>query len=66
MGTAAYLRRLVAAAGLLLLAPICWLLVSGRITPADAGIRAAVLFVAIVLLRRLSGAVRGPGILPPR
>jgi hypothetical protein len=65
MGAAAYLRRLIAAAGLLLLAPICWLLFSGRITPADAGLRAAVLFLSVVVLRRLSGTVRGPGILPP-
>jgi hypothetical protein len=47
----AYLKRLLAGLGMVMLAPIAALLVAGRLTPVDAAIRAALLFVALVVIR---------------
>jgi hypothetical protein len=53
-------KRLVAAAGLLLVVPIALQLISGTITPFDAGIRALVLFAGVVVARRLANLTPRP------
>ncbi len=53
-------KRLVALAGLLLVIPIALQLVSGTITPLDAGIRAVVLFGGVLVARRLANLTPRP------
>ena len=53
-------RRLVAVAGLLMVIPIALQLISGTITPLDAGIRAIVLFGGVLVARRLANLTPRP------
>ncbi|MDH3248357.1 MAG: hypothetical protein OEQ47_05320 [Acidimicrobiia bacterium] len=53
-------KRLVAVGGLLLVIPIALQLVSGTITPLDAGIRALVLFGGVLVARRLANLTPRP------
>ena len=53
-------KRLVAIAGLLLVVPIALQLISGTITPLDAGIRAVVLFGGVLVSRRLANLTPRP------
>lgn len=46
-------RRYVALLGVLLLLPTAWLLATGAITAADAGIRAALTLVAVKVIDRV-------------
>ena len=48
------INRLISIAGLVLLLPIGHLMVTGDLTPDQAGIRAAILLVAVVVVRRLA------------
>jgi len=60
------LRQLTAALGLILLIPIGLQLIGGTVSPTDAAIRAAALFVGVVVARRLAGlAPGGPEVLIP-
>jgi hypothetical protein len=57
--TAPPVRRLVATAGLLVLAPVGVMLVLGAVSPEDAAVRsAATLVVCLVVARALSAALR--------
>ena len=53
-------KRLVAVAGLLLVIPIALQLISGTVTPLDAGIRALVLFGGVLAARRLANLAPRP------
>jgi hypothetical protein len=46
--------RLLSIGGLILLLPIGYLMVTGNLAPEQAGIRAAILLVAIIAVRRLA------------
>lgn len=54
------LKRYIAIAGLLGLIPVGYLLIIGRLTVADAGIRSAVMIVAVFVLRKLFGNLGKP------
>ena len=58
-------KRMVAAAGLLLVVPIAVQLISGTITPFDAGIRAMVLFAGVIVARRLANFTPHPVMIVP-
>ncbi len=45
-------NRILAVGGLLIVIPVSWGLVQGRLTLADAGVRAAALLIGIFVLRR--------------
>ncbi len=53
-------KRLVALGGLLLVVPVALQLISGTITPLDAGIRALVLFGGVLVARRLANLTPRP------
>ena len=53
-------KRLVALGGLLLVIPVALQLISGTITPLDAGIRAMVLFGGVLVARRLANLTPRP------
>jgi hypothetical protein len=53
-------KRLVALTGLLLVIPIALQLISGTITPLDAGIRALVLLGGVLVARRLANLTPRP------
>ena len=53
-------KRLVALAGLVLVIPIALQLISGTVTPLDAGIRALVLFGGVLVARRLANLTPRP------
>jgi hypothetical protein len=53
-------KRLVAVTGLFLVVPIAFQLVSGTITPLDAGVRAMVLFAGVLVARRLANLAPRP------
>ncbi len=53
-------KRMVAATGLLLVIPVAVQLISGTITPLDAGIRALVLFGGVIVARRLANFTPSP------
>ncbi len=53
-------KRMVAVAGLVLVIPIAVQLVSGTITPVDAGTRALVLFFGVLVARRLANLTPRP------
>ena len=53
-------KQLVAVVGLLLVVPIALQLVSGTITPPDAGVRAMVLFAGVLVARRLANLAPRP------
>lgn len=53
-------KRLVALTGLLLVIPVALQLISGTITPLDAGIRAVVLFGGVLVARRLANLTPRP------
>lgn len=53
-------KRLVALAGLVLVIPLALQLVSGSITPLDAGTRALVLFFGVLVARRLANLTPRP------
>jgi hypothetical protein len=57
MSAPAVFKRLAAVLGLLLMAPIGLQLVTGTLTPADAAVRAAGVFVFVVVSRLLLGRV---------
>ena len=66
MSGSQYLKRLVAAMGLLLMVPLGYQLVVGSLTPTDAAIRATALFVGVVLARKVAGlAPSGRAVLIP-
>ena len=48
------LGRLTAALGILMLAPIGYLVALGELTVVDAAVRAAITLVAVMVVRRLS------------
>ena len=48
------LKRYLAVIGLLGLIPIGYLLIAGRITVADAGLRGGLIIVAVFILRRMA------------
>ena len=48
------INRLISIGGLILLLPIGYLMVTGDLTPDQAGIRAGILLVAVVVIRRLA------------
>lgn len=47
-------NRIIAIAGLILLLPIGYLLTTGDLTGSDAGIRAGVLLVAVLVVRKVA------------
>lgn len=51
------LRRITAATGLLALAPITWLLITGALSPEVAALRAVVVVVVVVILGHAARAV---------
>lgn len=51
------LRRITAALGLVVLAPITWLLIVGALTPEEAAVRAVVVVATVVALGNLIRAV---------
>lgn len=51
------LRRITAATGLLTLAPITWLLITGALSPEAAALRAVVVVVVVVVLGHAARAV---------
>ena len=53
-------KRLVALTGLLLVVPVALQLISGTITPPDAGIRALVLLGGVLVARRLANLTPRP------
>jgi hypothetical protein len=55
MTAATLLKKLVAMGGLFLTAPVAYLLVTGELTLADAGVRAGMLFVAVMVFRSIAG-----------
>lgn len=55
MSPVSRLRQVVAAIGLLLLAPIGGLLAAGQLTAADAGIRGGLLFAGVFVVRAMLG-----------
>ncbi|MDH4117541.1 MAG: hypothetical protein OEX04_21100 [Acidimicrobiia bacterium] len=57
------LKRLIAFVGLILMVPLGLGLVSGSLTPGDAGMRAAALFVTVMVARKL--AALAPDEVPP-
>ncbi|MGF1666983.1 MAG: hypothetical protein ACFCVC_12015 [Acidimicrobiia bacterium] len=60
------LKRMIATVGLLLMFPIGLQLVQGTLTPNDAAIRAAAVFVAVWIGRSLAAlAPGGPTVLLP-
>ncbi|HHC08787.1 MAG TPA: hypothetical protein ENK55_08730 [Actinobacteria bacterium] len=44
------MRRIAAVAGLVALLPVGWMLLHGQLTMAEAGLRAAIVFVAVRLV----------------
>ena len=60
------LKRYIAIIGLLGLIPIGYLLVIGRLTAADAGMRGAIVIVAVMALRRMAGLFPAPAARPAR
>ena len=60
------LKRYIAIIGLLGLIPVGYLLVVGRLTAADAGVRGATVIVAVLVLRRLAGLFPAPPARPAR
>ena len=57
MTPAASFKRITAVIGMALLVPICVGLIDGSISATDAGVRAVVLFGAVVVVRRLTNLV---------
>ncbi len=55
MSAATLLKKIVSTGGLLLTIPISLLLVTGELTLADAGMRAGLLFVTVMILRTIAG-----------
>lgn len=53
-------KRVVALTGLFLVIPVALQLISGTITPLDAGIRALVLFGGVLVARRLANLTPRP------
>lgn len=51
------LRRITAATGLLALAPVTWLLITGALSPEEAALRAVVVVVVVVVLGHAARAV---------
>lgn len=51
------LKRLIAAMGLFLMLPLGYGLVTGSVTPQDAGMRAAALFVGVLIARKVADLV---------
>jgi purine-cytosine permease-like protein len=49
------LRRTAAIVGTIVMLPVALNMYQGNLTPADAGIRAALIFGAVVVARRLVG-----------
>ena len=60
------LKRYIAIIGLLGLIPIGYLLVAGRLTASDAGMRGAIVIAAVLVLRRLAGLFPAPPTRPTR
>lgn len=58
-------KRMVAVTGLLLVIPIALQLISGTVTPLDAGIRALVLFGGVIVARRLANFTPRPVMVVP-
>lgn len=56
---AAMLKRAAAVFGLLALAPIGYQLAMAQLTPVDAGIRAAITLLAVVVVRRVASLLEG-------
>lgn len=56
------LKRLTAVGGLLLITPIALQLITGDLTPADAGIRALALFGGVIFIRRLANLAPTPNL----
>lgn len=48
------INRLISIAGLVLLLPIGYLMVTGDLSPDQAGIRAGILLAAVIVIRRLT------------
>ncbi len=48
------INRLISIAGLILLLPIGYLMVTGDLAPDQAGIRAGILLAAVVVVRKLA------------
>ncbi|GIV00958.1 MAG: hypothetical protein KatS3mg014_2573 [Actinomycetota bacterium] len=64
--TAPPVRRLVATAGLLVLAPVGAMLALGELSPEDAAVRAAVtLVICLVVARAISAGLRSLVATPP-
>ncbi len=53
------LKRTAAALGLLALAPVGYQLAIAQLTPVDAGIRAAITLLAVVVIRRIATMLEG-------
>ena len=51
------LRRVIAGIGLAAIVPIAYLTVTGVLTPAEAGVRAAIVFAAVLFFTRLADLV---------
>jgi hypothetical protein len=61
-----WLKRLVAVLGLLLMLPLGYGLVTGSLSPEDAGLRAAALFIGVVVARKMTAlAPSGREVLVP-
>ena len=48
------INRVIAIAGLILLLPIGYLMTTGELTGQDAGIRAGILLVAVLVVRKIA------------
>ena len=67
-------RRLIATIGLMALAPIGYLVLTGELTAADAGQRAVITLAAVVVVSRIAGwafnmiaaSMEGPADTPQR
>ena len=51
------LRRLIAGFGLLALLPIAWMVITGDLAPAAAGIRAGIVFGVVLVVGRFADLV---------
>lgn len=54
MSAPQYLKRLIAAIGLLLMLPLGYGLLTGMLTPTDAATRAGALFLAVMVARKIA------------
>lgn len=59
MSPVSSLKRMAAAAGLGLMVPIGYLLITGAVSPVDAGVRSLWLLAGVIFARKLAGLAPG-------